>query len=618
MPQFIYTMKGLGKVYPPDHVVLKDIWLSFLPGAKIGVLGLNGAGKSSVLKIMAGEDKSFVGEAWPAEGISIGMLHQEPKLDPNKTVLGNVEEGVAEIKALLTRYDEINATFGEEMSPEEMDKILEEQAKVQDKIEAANAWDLDSRLELAMDALRLPPGDADVKTLSGGERRRVALCRLLLKSPDLLLLDEPTNHLDAESVAWLERFLKDYLGTVVAVTHDRYFLDNVAGWILELDRASGIPWEGNYSSWLEQKQNRLAQEEKSESKRQKTLARELEWIRMSPRARQAKGKARVNHYEDLLKEEGAKKIESIEIYIPPGPRLGDIVVEARNLKKGYGDMLLMDDVNFTLPRGGIVGVIGPNGAGKTTLFRMITGKEQPDGGTLRLGETVKVGYVDQARELEPEKSVFEEITGGGDEVELGKRTVASRAYVSWFNFKGRDQQRKVGQLSGGERNRVHLAKLLKGGANLLLLDEPTNDLDVDTLRALEEALLNFGGCAVVISHDRWSSTGSRRTCWHSKGTARWSGSKGITRTTKPIAIDGSAPKRTSRTASSIENSRADGWRTACSPAGQRGSVVPQVVTGRPLSESHRWRRPSGPAPKSLLDCRKMARVPKSVPGGPCL
>jgi ATP-binding cassette ChvD family protein len=501
--QFIYTMKGLGKVYPPDHVVLKDIWLSFLPGAKIGVLGLNGAGKSSILRIMAGEDKQFVGEAWPADGISIGMLHQEPRLDPTKTVLGNVEEGVAEIKALLTRYDEINAKFGEEMSPEEMDTILEEQAKVQDRIEAANAWDLDSRLELAMDALRLPPGDADVSTLSGGERRRVALCRLLLKSPDLLLLDEPTNHLDAESVAWLERFLKDYPGTVVAVTHDRYFLDNVAGWILELDRGSGIPWEGNYSSWLEQKQNRLAIEEKAESRRQRTLERELEWIRMSPRARQAKGKARLNHYEDLLKEEGAKKIESVEIYIPPGPRLGDIVVEARGLKKGYGDTLLMDDVNFTLPRGGIVGVIGPNGAGKTTLFRMITGKEQPDGGTLRVGETVKVGYVDQARELDSDKTVFEEITGGGDEVELGKRTVASRAYVSWFNFKGRDQQRKVGQLSGGERNRVHLAKLLKGGANLLLLDEPTNDLDVDTLRALEEALLNFGGCAVVISHDRW-------------------------------------------------------------------------------------------------------------------
>jgi len=496
-------MKGLGKVHPPDHVVLKDIWLSFLPGAKIGVLGLNGSGKSSLLKIMAGEDHQFVGEAWPADGISVGFLHQEPRLDPAKDVRGNVEEGVAEIKALLTRYDEINAKFGEEMSPEEMDKVLEEQAKVQDRIEAANAWDLDSRLELAMDALRLPPPDADVTRLSGGERRRVALCRLLLKSPDLLLLDEPTNHLDAESVAWLERFLKDYPGTVVAVTHDRYFLDNAAGWILELDRGHGIPWEGNYSSWLEQKQNRLAQEEKTESKRQRTLERELEWIRMSPRARQAKGKARLNAYEDLLKEETAKKIEQVEIYIPPGPRLGDIVVEARNVKKGYGDTLLMDDMNFTLPRGGIVGVIGPNGAGKTTLFRMITGQEKPDAGTLRVGDTVKVGYVDQSRELNPEKSVFEEITGGGDTVELGKREVASRAYVSWFNFKGRDQQRKVDQLSGGERNRVHLAKLLKGGANLLLLDEPTNDLDVDTLRALEEALLNFAGCAVVISHDRW-------------------------------------------------------------------------------------------------------------------
>jgi len=503
MPQFIYTMKGLGKVHPPDHVVLKDIWLSFYFGAKIGVLGLNGAGKSSLLRIMSGEDTSFVGEAWPAEGISIGFLHQEPRLDPNKTVLGNVEEGVAEIKALLTRYDDLNAKLGEDLSPEQMDKVIEEQAKVQDKIEAANAWDLDSRLELAMDALRLPPPDADVTTLSGGERRRVALCRLLLKSPDLLLLDEPTNHLDAESVAWLERFLKDYPGTVVAVTHDRYFLDNVAGWILELDRGHGIPWEGNYSSWLDQKQNRLAQEEKTETKRQKTLERELEWIRMSPRARQAKGKARLNAYEDLLKEETAKKIEQVEIYIPPGPRLGDIVVEARNLKKGYGDTLLMDDVDFTLPRGGIVGVIGPNGAGKTTLFRMITGQEQPDGGTLRIGDTVQVGYVDQSRELDPDKSVFEEITGGGDTVELGKREVASRAYVSWFNFKGANQQRKVGQLSGGERNRVHLAKLLKGGANLLLLDEPTNDLDVDTLRALEEALLNFAGCAVVISHDRW-------------------------------------------------------------------------------------------------------------------
>ena len=503
MPQFIYTMKGLGKVHPPDQVVLKDIWLSFYYGAKIGVLGLNGAGKSSLLKIMSGEDKNFTGEAWAGDGYSVGFLHQEPKLDPSKTVLGNVEEGVAETKALLTRYDELNAKLGEDLSADEMDKVIAEQAKVQDKIEAANAWDLDSRLELAMDALRLPPADADVTKLSGGERRRVALCRLLLKSPDLLLLDEPTNHLDAESVAWLERFLKDYQGTVVAVTHDRYFLDNVAGWILELDRGSGIPWEGNYSSWLEQKQNRLAQEEKSETRRQKTLERELDWIRMSPRARQAKGKARLNAYEDLLKEETAKKIEQVEIYIPPGPRLGDIVVEARGVRKGYGDLLLMDDVTFTLPRGGIVGVIGPNGAGKTTLFRMITGKEQPDGGTLRLGDTVQIGYVDQSRELDPNKSVFEEITGGGDVVELGKREVASRAYVSWFNFKGPNQQRKVGQLSGGERNRVHLAKLLKGGANLLLLDEPTNDLDVDTLRALEEALLNFAGCAVVISHDRW-------------------------------------------------------------------------------------------------------------------
>jgi sulfate-transporting ATPase len=502
--QFIYTMKGLGKIHPPDHVVLRDIWLSFLPGAKIGVLGLNGAGKSTLLRIMAGQDQDFVGEAFPAQGISIGFLEQEPKLDPNKTVLGNVEEGVAEIKGLLNRYDEINAKFAEELSPEEMDKVLEEQGRIQDKIEAAQGWDLDSRVELAMDALRLPPADADVTRLSGGERRRVALCRLLLRSPDLLLLDEPTNHLDAESVAWLERFLKDYPGTVVAVTHDRYFLDNVAGWILELDRGHGIPWEGNYSSWLEQKQNRLSLEEKAESKRQRTLQRELEWIRMSPRARQAKGKARLNAYEQLLSEDTAQKVEQVEIYIPPGPRLGDIVIEARGLRKAYGDLLLMDDVNFTLPRAGIVGVIGPNGAGKTTLFRMITGQEKPDDGTLRLGETVQVGYVDQSRDaLTADKSVWEEITDGKDEVELGKRSVASRAYCSWFNFKGRDQQRKVGSLSGGERNRVHLAKLLKGGANLLLLDEPTNDLDVDTLRALEEALLNFAGCAVVISHDRW-------------------------------------------------------------------------------------------------------------------
>ena len=504
MPQFIYTMKGLGKVHQPDHVVLKDIWLSFLPGAKIGVLGGNGAGKSTLLRIMAGEDTSFIGEAFPAGGISVGFLPQEPRLDPTKNVLANVEEGVAEIRALLNRYDEINAKFAEDLAADEMDKVLEEQGKIQDRIEAANGWDLDSRLELAMDALRLPPADAEVATLSGGERRRVALCRLLLRSPDLLLLDEPTNHLDAESVAWLERFLKDYPGTVVAVTHDRYFLDNVAGWILELDRGSGIPWEGNYSSWLDQKQQRLQLEEKQESKRQRTLQRELEWIRMSPRARQAKGKARLNAYEDLLKEDTAQKIEQVEIYIPPGPRLGDLVVEARGLRKSYGDLVLMDDVEFTLPRGGIVGVIGPNGAGKTTLFRMITGQEQPDAGTLRLGETVRIGYVDQSRDaLGADRTVWEEITGAQDEVELGKRTVASRAYVSWFNFKGRDQQRKVGMLSGGERNRVHLAKLLKGGSNLLLLDEPTNDLDVDTLRALEEALVSFAGCAVVISHDRW-------------------------------------------------------------------------------------------------------------------
>ena len=504
MPQFIYTMKGLGKVHPPDSRVLEDIWLSFLPGAKIGVLGLNGAGKSSLLRIMAGEDQSFLGEAFPAAGISVGFLHQEPRLDSAKSVLGNVEEGVASLRALLTRYDEVNGKLGEDLSADDMDKVLEEQARIQDKIDAANAWDLDSRLELAMDALRLPPADADVATLSGGERRRVALCRLLLQSPDLLLLDEPTNHLDAESVAWLERFLKDYAGTVVAVTHDRYFLDNVAGWILELDRGRGIPWEGNYSSWLDQKRTRLQQEEKAESKRQRTLERELEWVRMSARARQAKGKARLNAYEELLREDTAQKVETAEIYIAPGPRLGDVVVEARDLRKGYDDTLLVDGLSFTLPRGGIVGVIGPNGAGKTTLFRMITGIEQPDGGTLRIGDTVQVGYVDQSREaLSADKTVWEEISGGNDEIELGKRTVASRAYVSWFNFKGAGQQRKVGALSGGERNRVHLAKLLRKGSNLLLLDEPTNDLDVDTLRALEDALLSFAGCAVVISHDRW-------------------------------------------------------------------------------------------------------------------
>ena len=504
MPQFIYTMKGLGKVHQPDTRVLEDIWLSFYFGAKIGVLGLNGAGKSSLLRIMAGDDRQFTGEAFPADGISIGFLQQEPKLDPQKTVLGNVEEGVAETKAILDRYDELNMKLGEDMSPAEMDKLLEEQGRLQDRIDAVNAWDIDSQLEIAMDALRCPPPDADVATLSGGERRRVALCRLLLKSPDLLLLDEPTNHLDAESVAWLERFLKEYKGTVVAVTHDRYFLDNAAEWILELDRGTGIPWKGNYSSWLDQKQQRLALEEKTESKRQKTLQRELEFIRMSPRARQAKGKARLNAYEQLLNEDSAQKIEQVEIYIPPGPRLGDLVVEARGLRKAYGDLLRIDDLDFTLPRGGIVGVIGPNGAGKTTLFRMMTGQETPDDGTLRLGETVQVGYVDQSRDaLSANRSVWEEITGGEDELLIGKRPVASRAFVSWFNFKGAQQQRKVGTLSGGERNRVHLAKLLQKGSNLLLLDEPTNDLDVDTLRALEEALLNYAGCAVVISHDRW-------------------------------------------------------------------------------------------------------------------
>ena len=504
MAHFIYTMKGLGKMYPPDQKVFEDIWLSFIYGAKIGIIGGNGAGKSTLMKIMAGLDTNYMGEAFRAEGSTVGYLAQEPQLDPTKTVLGNVEEGVAKTRALLTRFDEINDKFATEMSPEEMEKTLDEQARVQDAIDAAGAWDLDAKLEQAMDALRCPSPDADVTTLSGGERRRVALCRLLLQSPDLLLLDEPTNHLDAESVAWLEQFLAKYPGSVVAITHDRYFLDNVAGWILELDHGKAYPWEGNYSGWLEQKQKRLILEEKTESKRQRTLEHELAWIRLSPRARQAKGKARLNSYEQLLAEDSAQKIDRVEIYIPPGPRLGDVVIEARDLKKGYGDVLLMDDLDFTLPRSGIVGVIGANGAGKTTLFRMLVGQEQPDGGTLKLGDTVKIGYVDQSRDsLNADKTVWDEISHGEDEIVLGQKKVNSRAYVSWFNFRGRDQQQKVGELSGGQRNRVHLAKLLQKDCNLLLLDEPTNDLDVDTLRSLEDAILNFAGCAVVISHDRW-------------------------------------------------------------------------------------------------------------------
>jgi ATP-binding cassette ChvD family protein len=484
--------------------VLKGIWLSFLPGAKIGVLGGNGAGKSTLLRIMAGLDTEFDGEAWAADGVRVGFLPQEPQLDPSTDVLGNVEAAVANTKRLLERFDQINMQLGEPMSDDEMARLLDEQAAVQDAIEAADAWDLDRRLEVAMEALRLPPGDADVRTLSGGERRRVALCRVLLERPDLLLLDEPTNHLDAESVAWLEQHLQEYPGTVVAVTHDRYFLDNVAGWILELDRGAGIPWEGNYSSWLEQKRQRLALEEKQETARQRTLERELEWVRMAPRARHAKSKARLAAYEELLNKTAERAPESVEIFIPPGPRLGEQVVEAQGLRKAYGDRLLFDGLDFRLPRGGIVGVIGANGAGKTTLFRMLAGEEQPDAGTLRIGDTVKLAYVDQSRDaLSGDRSVWDEISGKEETIELGNRKVASRAYVAQFGFRGPDQQKKVGSLSGGERNRVHLAKLLKSGANLLLLDEPTNDLDVDTLRALEDALLAFAGCAMVISHDRW-------------------------------------------------------------------------------------------------------------------
>jgi len=502
--EYIFTMRDLRKVVPPSREILKGIHLAFFPGAKIGVLGANGAGKSSLLRIMAGVDQDFLGDARPLPGTKIGYLSQEPQLDPSKDVRGNVEEAVAEQRALLRQFEELSARFAEPMSDEEMTRLLEKQGNLQERIDALGLWELDHKVDIAMDALRLPPGDADVKTLSGGERRRVALCRVLLEQPDMLLLDEPTNHLDAESVWWLERYLAEFPGTVVAVTHDRYFLDNVAGWILELYQGAGIPWEGNYSSWLQQKQARLANEEKQASARQKTLQRELEWIHMAPRARQAKSKARITRYEELREEAERQTEATAEILIPVPERLGDEVVIAKDVAKGYGDRLLFEKLNFSLPRGGIVGVIGPNGAGKTTLFRLITGRESPDSGTLQVGATVRTAYVDQSREaLDPEHTVYQEISGGQDQLQFGRRTVNARAYCAGFNFRGADQQKKVGTLSGGERNRVHLAKLLKSGGNLLLLDEPTNDLDVDTLRALEEALLGFAGCAVVISHDRW-------------------------------------------------------------------------------------------------------------------
>jgi len=500
-PQFIYVMKALRKVVPPSRVILDDIWLSFYPGAKIGVLGANGAGKSSLLRIMAGVDQDFQGEAWAAKGTKIGYLPQEPQLDETTDVRGNVEKAVAGQRRLLDRFNEISAEFAEPDA--DFEKLMDEQARVQERIDTLDLWNLDNKIQIAMEALRLPPDDADVKKLSGGEKRRVALCRVLLEQPDMLLLDEPTNHLDAESVEWLERFLSEFPGTVVAITHDRYFLDNVAKWILELDRGKGIPWEGNYSSWLDQKRTRLAQEEKQESARQRALQRELEWVRMAPRARQAKSKSRIQKYEELVAEDTGEQVLKQEITIPPPPRLGNDVVIAKGLKKAYGDKVLFDDLTFSLPRGGIVGVIGPNGAGKTTTFRLILGEEQPDGGELKVGETVTLAYVDQGRVLDPNKTAYQEVSEGRDEIQVGNREINARAYLSQFNFRGTDQQKKVGDLSGGERNRLHLAKLLKSGGNVLLLDEPTNDLDVDTLRALEEALLGFAGCAVVISHDRW-------------------------------------------------------------------------------------------------------------------
>ena len=502
--QYVYTMQRLGKVWPGGKEVLRDISLSFLPGAKIGVLGLNGAGKSTLLKIMAGIETNFSGEAWPADGINIGYLAQEPELDESVNVTENILSGMGEAKQLVDRFNEVSGRFAEELTDDEMNDLIAEQGELQEKIDAIDGWDLERKAEIAMDALRVPAGDADVSKLSGGEKRRVALCRLLLSAPDMLLLDEPTNHLDAESVAWLQRFLHDFPGTVVTITHDRYFLDEVAGWILELDRGQGIPYEGNYSGWLEQKHKRLEQEGRAEDARVKSLSRELEWVRSAPKARQSKSKARLSAYEKLLEQDKENRSETTKISIPAGPRLGDVVIEANNLEKAFGDRLLIDDLNFRLPPGGIVGVIGPNGAGKTTLFKMITDQEDPDKGDMRLGETVKLGYADQSRDsLDDSKTVWEVISDNLDELQLGNRTMPSRAYVSLFNFKGSDQQKRVGQLSGGERNRVHLARMLKSGANVLLLDEPTNDLDVDTLRALEEALLEFAGCAVVVSHDRW-------------------------------------------------------------------------------------------------------------------